>query len=103
MAALNIGVCNNLYRVADVFVRAIQWSRHSVVRPLIAWRYIELIDTSAHPAFQKKHSKFILTTVNDYRAFDFQLQGKAGNDGICVVFRLGGGYKQADMIALSSP
>lgn len=103
MAALNIGVCNNLYRVTDVFMRAIYWSGYGVMRELIAWRYIELIDTSAHTAFQQKHSKLILAAVNDYWALDLQLQGQAGDDGTCVVFRLGGGYEQADMIALICP
>ena len=90
MATLNIGVCNSLNRVTNMLVRAIQWASYGVMRAFIAWRYIELIHTSAHTVFQHKHSKLVLATVNDYRAFDLQLQRKARNDGTCFVFRLGG-------------
>ena len=50
MAALNIGVSNDLYRVTNVFVRAVQWAGYGVMRAFIVWRYIELIDASAHTA-----------------------------------------------------
>ena len=86
-----------------MLVRAIYGARNAIVRAFVAWRHIELVNAAAHTMLQQKHSKLVLATVHDYRPLDFQLQGKAGNDGPGLIVWLGRGQQQADMVASVRP
>lgn len=86
-----------------MFVWAIYGARNAIVRAFVAGRHIELVNAATHAVLQQKHPKLVLAAVDDYRPLDFQLQGKAGNDGLGLVFWLGRGQQKPGVIAPVCP